>query len=62
MAANPTFAATPKTWAAAFANADGTTTKDVVVAGANGSRVHMLGAATDESANRDIKLYVTATM
>lgn len=51
MAAAPSFIATPKTPAAQFQNADGTTFKTLYSAGALGSRVDTLVATNTDVAN-----------
>lgn len=45
----PPFVQTPNTKITQFANADGTSLKDVFVPGANGARLDMLGAVNTDS-------------
>lgn len=60
MAANtaPIFYATPKTAAVQVANADGTTKKTLLTAGANGCIVLGIEATTTDTALNDVGLYV----
>jgi|SRR5919108_4247560 hypothetical protein len=55
---NPIFVETAETAAQDIANADGTTVQDLVTAGADGARVFAVQASTDETANRDLTLYL----
>lgn len=61
MAANtsPIFVLTPNNKGVTFVNADGTTLKDLFVAGANGSRLGSIAATTNDTAanNVQIKLF-----
>jgi len=60
MAANqsPIFGLTPKTNAVTFVNADGTTAKTLVTAGANGCRVLSINVTSDDTATVTIQPYV----
>lgn len=60
MAANtsPIFGLTPKTNAVTFVNADGTTAKTLVTAGASGCRVLSINAITDDTAANDVVLSI----
>lgn len=51
MSSTPSFIATPQNPAASFANADGTSFKTLMTAGASGSRVDTLMAANSDAAN-----------
>lgn len=55
---SPIFYAVPKVAAVQIANADGTTKKNLVTAGANGSLVFGIEASTTDSAANDVGLYV----
>jgi len=53
------FPQTPKRGMVQVANADGTTKKTVVTAGANGSKIVAVTAASDDTGNRTFNIYVT---
>lgn len=59
MAANtaPIFVLSLNNKGVTFVNADGTSTKDVFVAGANGSRVASIAATTTDTSNNIVHLY-----
>lgn len=59
MAANtaPIFVAAINNKGVTFVNADGTTTKDLFVAGANGSRVASIAATTTDTSANIVHLY-----
>jgi hypothetical protein len=59
MAANisPIFVLTINNKGITFVNADGTSTKDLFVAGSNGSRVASIAATTTDTSNNIIHLY-----
>lgn len=60
MSASPSFIATPKTPAVAFANSDGTAYKSVLAGGANGSRIDTLfGTNSDTGVATVIQLCLT---
>ena len=58
MAANtsPIFVLTPNCKGVTFVNADGTTLKDMFVAGANGSRLAAVAANTNDTSANNVKL------
>ena len=58
--AGPIWGLTPKTSVVTFVNADGTTKKTLVTAGANGCRVLSISATTSDTAANDVNLYVQA--
>lgn len=60
MAANtsPIFVLTVNNKGVTFVNADGTTAKDIFVAGANGSRVGSVAATTTDTSNNLVILYI----
>jgi hypothetical protein len=58
MAASPSFLGTPAYGRQTIANADGTSTKDLFTAGASGSQVQAIMITTDETAARDLKIYI----
>jgi len=55
---SPIFYAAPKISAVQIANADGTTKKTLVTAGANGCLVFGIEASTTDTANNDVGLYI----
>lgn len=55
---SPIFYATPKTAGVQVANADGTTKKTLLTAGANGSIVLGIEATTTDTAVNDVGLYI----
>lgn len=55
---SPIFYAAPKTAGVQFANADGTTKKTLLTAGANGALVLGVEATTTDTAANDVGLYV----
>ena len=59
MAANtsPIFVLTIKNKGVTFVNADGTSNKDIFVAGANGSRLAAISAVTTDTSANLVKLY-----
>jgi len=57
--ATPIFPQTIKTYAAQLLTADGTTKKTLVTAGANGSRVDAINAASTDTTARDLQLWIT---
>lgn len=54
----PTLVKTPKHGLAQIANADGTTAKTVVTAGAEGSKVVALYASSTDTSNRDVMVAI----
>ncbi|MGH7460904.1 MAG: hypothetical protein ACREMA_07730 [Longimicrobiales bacterium] len=59
MASSPNFIGTPKVGLQNIVNADGATLKDLVSAGASGSKVVAVMIATDETAQREARLWLT---
>lgn len=60
MSASPSFIATPKNPAVAFANADGTSFKTVMTAGSSGSRLDsLIGTNTDTGVDTVVQLAIT---
>lgn len=58
MAAAPIYVGSHKTQGQTFVNADGTAVKDIFTAGSNGARVTAVQVATDETAQRVMRLYI----
>lgn len=52
----PIFPLTPKNFGATFVNADGTTAKTLVTAGANGSIIDFISVISDDTADRGLVL------
>lgn len=59
MSSTPAFIASPKNPAVAFANADGTTFKTLMTAGASGSRLDSLIASSTDTVSNVLQLAVT---
>ena len=58
MANQPIFPQAIKNSMATLENTDGTTIKDLVTAGASGTRVDSIAVVSDDTADKDILLYV----
>ena len=60
MAANtsPIFIEAPKNAAVTFVNADGTTAKTLLTAGADGSKISRIGVVSDDTSSVLLKLYI----
>lgn len=60
MAANtsPIFGLTPKSAEVTFVNADGTGAKDLVSAGADGTKVRSIAATSDDTSAVNMRLYI----
>jgi hypothetical protein len=55
---SPIFGLTPNLAEATFVNADGTTPKDICVAGANGTKVTRIAVHSDDTAASNLKLLI----
>lgn len=59
--ATPIYPQTVRNAVVSFANADGTTVKTVIAGGTNGTIVSALTVSSTDSANRDLKLWLTVS-